>query len=33
MDIVDKNGFEQGDENSFKELIREKCPSVKKNFK
>ena len=33
MDIVDKSGFEQGDENSFKELIREKCPSVKKNFK
>ena len=33
MDIVDKNGFEQGSAEDFKNLIAEKCPGAKKNFR
>ncbi len=33
MDIVAKDGFEQGTADDFKKLISEKCPGAKKNFR
>lgn len=32
MDIVDKNGFEEGTAEDFRKLISEKCPVAKKKF-
>ena len=33
MDIVAKDGFDQGTADDFKKLISEKCPGAKKNFR